>query len=61
MNSTKLKINVQATLCTAHEAKDSGDFVFVICRRGLSRALGRRLQAGEKFIVDIVIREVDNV
>ncbi len=60
MNSIKLKIKVQATLCTAYDVKDNGDFVFVVCRRGLSQLLGRRLKSEEEFVVDILIKEIES-
>lgn len=49
---------VQRHLVVAYKDGDSGEFVFVVCRRGLEQALNRRLKVGEKVKIKVKI-EVD--
>jgi len=55
---TRLKIKVQPTLCLAYDTKDKGDFFFVICRRGLSVLLDRKLIAGEEFLISVEVKPI---
>ncbi len=52
----KLKCRIQRTLITAHLAEDNGDFVFVLCRRGIEKELGRRFSVGEDVVLDVDIK-----
>ena len=49
----KLICKVQDHLVTAHRATDNGDFIFVLCRRGLESEIGKKLKTGKKFLIDI--------
>ena len=49
--------HVQHSLVCCHESEHDGEFVFVCCRRGLQKYLGRRLKLGERVYFDVVLRE----
>lgn len=43
----------------AYRDTDRGDFVFVLCKKGLEKALNRRLKCRERVVLDVDIKEVD--
>lgn len=55
----KIICKCQQSLVVAYTAKDSGDFVFVVCREGLEKAIGRQLKVGEIFSVNAELTETD--
>lgn len=53
----KIKCKIQHSLVVSHMAEDDGNFVFVICRRGFEKTLGRRCKVGDTVIVDVTFRQ----
>lgn len=49
----KIKAKIQRGLAVGWEAKDDGEFVFFLCRRGLEAATGKRYKP--KDIVDLEV------
>lgn len=56
----KLKVKIQRHLALAHLAEDDGEFAFVLCRRGLEKLVGRRLNAGETVVVEVTGELIDD-
>lgn len=56
----RLKLRVQRHLVVAHMADDPGDWVFTLCRSGMSQAIGRRLVPGEEIEIEIEASEVES-
>lgn len=62
MESTKpllLKARIQRHLALAYLAEDDGEFAFVLCRRGLEKAIGKRLKGGQKVMLKVSIELLD--
>ena len=53
----KLVCKVQHSLVVAHVQGDSGEFFFVLCRRGLEKVLKRKFKLRETFIMDTQLTE----
>ena len=49
----RIKLRIQPTLVTGHLAEDNGNFVFVLCRRGVQQMLGQKLKVGSQYVVEI--------
>ena len=60
MPALTIRCRVQHALVTGQRAEDEGEFVFVMCRRGLSEAMGRLLRPGEQMTIRVTIDEVGN-
>jgi len=59
MTPLLLRAKVQHHLVLAHIAEDDGQFAFVLCRRGLERAAGRRFKAGDRPLLKVTIEVID--
>lgn len=44
---------VQHSLVTGHRAEDGGEFVFVLCRRGMEDAMGMKFPIGSRFLASL--------
>ena len=49
----KLKLKVQRHLVVAHDAEDTGEWVFTLCRIGFSKLIGQTLRPGEEWLVEV--------
>lgn len=49
----KIICTTQYALITAHRAEDSGEFVFVMCRRGIEEAMGMKFPIGSQFLIEL--------
>ena len=56
----EIRVKVQRHLAVGHIADDSGDWVFTVCRSGLSDLVGRRLIPGEEVVLDMEAEELLN-
>jgi hypothetical protein len=52
-----LNVRIQDSLAVAHMAEDDGDFIFVLCRTGFERCLGRHTDVGERILVGATLKE----
>lgn len=52
---------VQQSFVLLQEKDYEGDFVFLCCRKGLSKGLGRRLRAGEQVAFKVLMLEEEPV
>lgn len=57
----KVNIKVQRHLVTAWDAKDNGEFVFIICRRGIEGALEQRLKTGKKYAINVDAQMIEEI
>lgn len=48
----KLRLKVQKHLVTAYVDGDNGEWIFTLCRSGLSQMLGQRLLPGDEWLVE---------
>ena len=55
---TSLIAKVQDHLVACHMAGHSGDFVFVCCRKGFEKYLGRETVTGELIEFDVCLTEL---
>jgi hypothetical protein len=49
----KIKVKIQRHLAVGHLADDSGDWVFTVCRRGLSDMVGEKLETGVEYTLEL--------
>jgi hypothetical protein len=52
----KLICKAQDHLVLAYRGQDTGEFVFVLCRQGLEKALKMKIVTGQKFEVEVDIK-----
>lgn len=48
----------QPSIITSHFADDDGNFVFVICKHGGEKVMGKKLEIGRRFLVKATLEFV---
>jgi hypothetical protein len=49
----KIRLKVQRHLAVGHIDGDSGDWVFTVCRSGMSKLLGQKLKPNQELLVEL--------
>lgn len=52
----KIICKVQDHLVVAHRAENNGEFIFVLCRAGVEKALNKKLVTGKRFQMQIIAK-----
>jgi hypothetical protein len=53
-----LRVKIQESLAVGWRADDDGEFVFVICRSGFEKTLGKECKTGEVLTINAQLTEI---
>ena len=54
-----IRASIQQSLALGYMASDDGSFAWVMCRKGLQAACGRKFKGGDKPLLKVTVEYVD--